>query len=552
MEDLHEMRQMGQKLTELDDYSLDLIKLTAFIGGRIPVTALERLRKPRLTWDDNGEIRHSMYTDLAVVSQQDRCQRAIQKLQGKGLLLFSNERDFEIPTTIRRNIERATAQESELWKLRAFGAMLHVFPAHRQLEPAQYATIASELLPQLQHVVRYIEEIRWQFQHAEQVNEAVDACLSASNFLDITWKEQILDAAERLIGPYTQARARLQLRRMTLNRIAETIASEQQLHDMNLLLAQFQRHDKRSNAHLGEMKLFQARLMVDIEQHIDALSVLADYGPLEANFTSRLEQIQLNDIALLRGEIYRYEGRFHTARQCLLDLMDQKPEPRPITHIDNLLCAPPPSQKLVTHLSALSCETGFFEHAVLFLRDELRVLLDGGYPLDCRRATRVRLGLAEAHVMSVASSSVAAWRQGKASSNHLLESISKATTLLDELRVQFSRMHNLGKVGKITRFRVFLASAMACHLSGYLATALEFWRLALTYSRESWPPGYTDAIITYSLADLEYRKGNRTKAESLEQDAVQFLRVNKYRYHITGLGTIWPKYVQTSITVHKR
>lgn len=321
---------------------------------------------------------------------------------------------------------------------------------------------------------------------------------------------------------------------MALARISMKQA-ETQIDQVRALITDNHPHDKRSNAHFAEMLLFEARLLVDLERHSEALSVLSTFKVRDPWDISKLEQIQLSEMTFLRGLIDRYDGNFIESRVCFLQLLGQLPSP----------------PKIMTQLSAVSCEIGQFPFAIASLIDELRSLARSGYPKDGQNVRRLRLSLAEAYLMSAVKLVASQWEDIKEHKISLqaLELIGKAREQIEILRRHLENADNLQKAGIINRFRISLVAAIAEHLAGDPLCAVSRWNEALEFSHTSWPDSYSDMIIAYSKADLMYRLGEQVAALDLEQFAFKLHSKTRRRYHFTGFGTIWPECVGISMRV---
>ena len=354
-------------------------------------------------------------------------------------------------------------------------------------------------------------------------------CLSSSYFLEMSWKEDVLGVAERMLNGDGKKHiiTRIKLRRMALARLSSNTSPKDQIFGILELSSALKPVDELSNVYFGETLLFKARLFVDMEQHQDALSTLDLFRPYKGFQVSTLEQIVSNDIAFLRGEIARYDADFKGARICFLELMKQSPAPPKIAH----------------HLSAVSCELGSFDFAIDSIADELQPLVP-----DSRKAKRLRLALAEAYLMAgVQLASQESDVTAQRISLHAVEFIRKAGSHLERLQIPFDSTQQLGKIGKIDRFRVLLASAIVEHVTGDPVRAIKRWSEAQISSQQSWPEGFTDMIILYSQADLAFRCRDMGEGARLETAALQIYKRTGRRYHFTGLGTMWPSYVGLSM-----
>jgi len=385
------------------------------------------------------------------------------------------------------------------------------------------------MIPQLQHVLPYLDEdsVYGRLKHSE-IDQLADVCLSASYFLDLGWKEKVLNTAERLLRSRDRNPAMVELRRIALERLYRTPSPEQQVHQLRELSSQFRPIDERSNAHFGEMVLLLAHLLVDLTEHQLAVSVLETFKPRDPHRASRLEQVIVNDVLSIRGQILRFTGDFVKARLCFFQLLRRTPTP----------------PKLTTQLSAVSCELGDFDYAIGILTDEIKGLQDAGDRMDSLNAKRLRLALADAYLMKAIKLEPSQGLDG--------ELVERASGLFGSLAEHFKETDELWKVGKINRFRVLTALAIIEHLQGNPRRALERWDAAQAASRKCWSPGHTDMVIMYSKCELMYRLGEHRGAYSLESEAVRLYQRVGRRYHFTGLGSIWQDHIGNAMKLRGR
>ncbi|KAK5637608.1 hypothetical protein RRF57_013323 [Xylaria bambusicola] len=516
-------------LDHLESDTQDLATLVALLGGNcITLKLLERASSNRLAWGSDGNIELQQLNVLPVLSEWCRCQRALRRLDNMSLITFIDCTSFSMPEDVLDHII-SSVQDLNVWKLTAVKVIVHVFPEHRHLEPANYFQVSSAMIPQLRHVLQYLDDavIRDRFQPPQRIHIA-NVCLSGSYFSEISLKETILTAAEKLLIPQDQTFTRIRLRRMALARISQKEPPSQQLNELCLFLSQFRPEDKRSNAYFGEMIVFASRLLIDLQQHQGALSMIERFRPCDLNDISRLEQSQLNDIELTRGEILRYEGRFEESYDIFLRLLGQLPSP----------------PKIITQLSAVACELEKFDSAITMLNDELKTLASRSIT-DSRNGRRLQLALAEAYVMKAVKLAIL-------SPPETPKIIDTARGVLNHLSEYFAKADNLQKVGKINRFKVVVGWSIIEHLTGDPRRALESWDNAQAASRECWPEGFTDMVILYSKCELMYTLGDRGTASRCRQLALRLYRATGRKYYLTGLGSIWMDYVESIMKTRHR
>ncbi|KAL2014913.1 hypothetical protein VTK56DRAFT_7009 [Thermocarpiscus australiensis] len=431
--------------------STELLKLLVFLGGNLSRKFLERLRESKVTWGNRGDIQLQHPRNIPVVADESRLTRAIQTLEKHFVLSKEGASVLSVLPSVRQEVESA-ARDSVEWKFRALSAVLHVFPEHRHLQPVYYFNVANASLPQLRYVLPYLRDPAvYSKLESFQVTQAANVCMSSSYFLGSDWKQDVLNAAEILLGLDDQTRARFKLRSMELSRISGKSTSDKQLPEIDELRLSFRPHDERSNAYLGEMVLFQARLLIDIGEYQQALLVLDTFRPLDPVRVSKIEQSTLNDIAFVRGEVARYRGKFAEAEASFLRLLDYTPPPA----------------KVATQLSAVCCELGRFDFSIRSLNNDLELLEKNGHAMESRNANRLQLALAEAYLMK-AVKLAASQKEDIAAhkvSITVLELAGKARGLLECLWPSFDDVRRLGKVGKINRFKVLAAFAITENLA---------------------------------------------------------------------------------------
>ncbi|KAF2180925.1 hypothetical protein K469DRAFT_266925 [Zopfia rhizophila CBS 207.26] len=506
---------------KLDDDSQHLTLVISFLdGANITDKLLDRASAKKRIWGSNGEIQLQEPSVIPVLSDRSRTETALLRLEQASVIAKSGLSSYSI-------VKKSRTKDIDTWKFEALRVVLHTFPEHRQLDPLYYTSLVEAIIPQLQHVLPYLdEETVCNKLDSFHVARIVNMLLSASYFLEVDWKKKVLDTASRLLKPQDQSLARIKLRRVALSRICNKATPEQQINQLGELSSEFRPVDKRSNADLGEILLLQARVLVDLQRHRHAFSVLEAFMPWDSEEISTLEQIVMNDITLIRGEILRYEGNFREARDRFMQLLGQVPTP----------------PKVTTQLGAVSCELGNFDPVIETLTNELKALEMAGSIMDSRNAKRLQLGLADAHLFkAIRLDSI----HGLGSElREITESIKQARRILESLEEKFKNTDKLRKVGKINRFRILAALAILEHLQGSPILALARWDEAQAASRDcGWSEGYSDMIVMYSKCELMCRLGNTHESEYLLQKALQLYQTTGRQYHFTGLGSVWPDYV---------
>lgn len=172
------------------------------------------------------------------------------------------------------------------------------------------------LLPQVYHVITYLDKLDFERFSSFELRQVLRSCLSWSEFGNQLWKHQVLGKLTKLEefldrGIEGQVLAsKLRLRRRALARLyPKSFRMEKDPSNDPPPLTE----NPSSNAHYGEMILFQAQLLIDQDQLPDALVVLRNFQPLVSLDPSMEESRVLQNITLLRQKIHHFAGDFKTA-----------------------------------------------------------------------------------------------------------------------------------------------------------------------------------------------------------------------------------------------
>ncbi|SPJ78518.1 uncharacterized protein FTOL_06907 [Fusarium torulosum] len=437
-----------------------LAKLLVSVGGTVDAVFLQRLQNERATCRYDGELVHTgSFSEWPLSADPCRMENAVQSLQQRQLLL-QHGRSYRVEPVYQQELNREITN-SVTWKVMALKAVLYSFPEHYDTEPINYISICHALLPNLEIALAYLQkaEVASVLDSACIANLA-GVCLSSSYFLGMRWKASVIDVAAGFLPLDGEGLLRLQLRRLALARLSQDRPAQDLRRDVQSLISKYQVTNQRSNAWYGEMVLFHARLLVDIEQHQDALDVLASFRAWEVENVSWLERIIFRDMEFLKGQVARHRGDFSEALSIFQMVLKRSPTPH----------------KVMTQITAIHCELGLFNRAFGLLFDDIPKLDTLGH----LTGIRLLLALGEAYVMKAASMAaqqrhdIAAGR----TSTELTLLIDKVRPLLLDLGSRFNDTNQLTKVGEMNRFRLLLASAMVEHLTGAPGEAITCWDMA--------------------------------------------------------------------------
>ncbi|RYP11808.1 hypothetical protein DL765_007588 [Monosporascus sp. GIB2] len=93
---------------------------------------------------------------------------------------------------------------------------------------------------------------------------------------------------------------------------------------------------------------------------------------------------------------------------------------------------------------------------------------------------------------------------------------------------------------KIDRLSILLGLAVGYHPDGQVDAAFDAWNKALSMSQSFLTPGYTDLIISYSVGELELRRGAVAQADASGAYARSLFARTGLQHHFIGLGSLWP------------
>ncbi|KAL8788261.1 MAG: hypothetical protein Q9213_001781 [Squamulea squamosa] len=522
----------------IDPASQALATLLSFLGqSKIPERLLERARGPILTWGENGEVTPQIINTVEVVQDKFMCERAIRDLHQREAVRLEQSTDkIRCITVDPEVLTRVTHDKDHIrWKIEAVKVVLYAFPLDRRLEPLYSFSIATSILPLLNHVLPYLEEI--DFEKALPAAHVIEVCLSASYYSTLDWKNNIVATAESIGTRFpvgAQLRERVELRKKILSRISSCKwGSEAQR-------LEFPRIDQRSNGYYGDLVLFNADVLLGRQQFQAALDELDRYTPWHPGNISTLEQIQMCEMSFLRGKIHRFSGNFKKARGCLEQVLRAgRPEA-------SMMC------KAMAHLTTVCCELGETRSGIVIALGQLDDLT-AYQSRESGSAKRLRLALAYAYLMQ---GMWAIFTQSPASGyisleKDIQEGFNKAHELFRELAQCYENASNLTRAGKTNRFSTLLGLALIAHIKGDFHGARYRYEMALdAVSHCNWDAGYIEAIIYWSKSVVMYSLGELEEARKLSGLAGSLYQNRSFFF--PGFGTLWPEIIETWVAQQGR
>lgn len=270
----------------IDPASRDLATLLSVLGqSKISKRLLERARGPLLTWGENGEVTLQNVNTVEVVRDEIICEKAICDLhQRKAIHLESTIKPGYISLNPQFLTRIAHDKDQVRWKIEAVKVVFYAFPLDRRLEPLYSFSIATSILPLLERVLPFLEEI--DIEEALPAAIVIEVCLSASNYSTLDWKSKVIAIAENIGKRFpvgAQLRERVKLRRSILSCISSC------KWGLEVERLDFTRVDQRSNGYYGDFVLFNADVLFGRQQLQAAFNELDGYRPWRPENISTLE-----------------------------------------------------------------------------------------------------------------------------------------------------------------------------------------------------------------------------------------------------------------------
>lgn len=342
----------------------------------------------------------------------------------------------------------------------------------------------------------------------------VEACLSSTAFGDRRSKELALSVTDKLLDESNHAdrydhevlRAKVALKRAGVIR-SYTHTPFQGGADSIPNLA-----DPGSNGHLAEIVIFKAEGEIDLNRFDEALQELSIPSSTVSGHPSTLEKIGIDWIALVRGSIYRFSGRFSEANQ-LLELL-------------------PLDSEAAVHLSAVLCEPGNCDRALTKLEGLLQFTDDSG------SQGQIRIALAHARFFKCMQSA----KEGQLDQAYLTSTIEMYLDLRRHIR-PLTRRANLDV------FSISARLAILDRIRGNLGDSWDRWRDAFNALKScGLSPGYLDVLVLHSMSEIESR-APMLRENYATRDSIRLLFAGHKRQHrCLGLGSLWPDILEGFIT----
>ncbi|RYP68536.1 hypothetical protein DL771_006613 [Monosporascus sp. 5C6A] len=457
------------KKIEPDSQTLAYI-LRGLGAVNIPKELFRLVRMASFTWGPDGEIRTVTPRIIPLIQEEQIFEPALRNLENRS--------------------------DETVWTAEAAKIVIHAFPKHSNIEPAEYHLLPQILNPRVMAL----------FDSACLI-QLSEVGLSASNFGERLWKYNavtIATEAANILGEDSADRALLlalaNVRKASLALLYEDPGKWQAKS------ISFPNYDDRSSAFSSKLLIVKAREDVGFNAIASASEHLMNFKPTWNGTLSTLRKSQNRRVAFMRAKILRFEGRFREAYEILITLA-------------------PPDSSVASLLAGVLCELGQCDHAIQELNQQLTITR---HP---KSVTRVRLALANAYLMKC--------MQVFQGQGRRLDwrSLQASRDIYEDLRAHpFPATY----FGKIDHLSTLMGLAIADHLNGQVDNALKAWQAALAASQAFLLTGYTDMIQAYSTSELQIRRGASAQADVLGNYAKALFAKTGRQYHFAGIGSFWP------------
>lgn len=334
---------------------------------------------------------------------------------------------------------------------------------------------------------------------------SIDACLSASNFGDKSWKMIAVAYAERMANLLGRSdiSARVQLRKASLARLFK-IESALNLQDIQIPII-----DKRSNADFGRLVLLQARLQIEERVPNQTINRTLDQFHV-ASPASQLENSVQLEINFLRAKLHRYDGKFDLATRILKGFMQA------VSYRAHNM--------IMIHYYETLCESGNSTKAIQALEYEYKELLqkDNGQSGSARR---LKLALGGSYLME------------------FLRDRSPLYKLLEQAENLFRSIQWLPEPSLVTRHNYYVTEAslgMIYLLRSQWQQSIDYWDKAMDAAQDCFPKnGHAQMVVCYAQSEVLYRLGRHQEANAKHHAAQEIFADCGREYYFLGQGTAW-------------
>ncbi|CAJ2514321.1 Uu.00g024400.m01.CDS01 [Anthostomella pinea] len=498
---------------ELDITLQNLLRFLVFAGGSVPERLVTKVSLNTF-WGTDGEVRVKHGVAAAFIPDAPTTLSNLEYLEQEGYITSTLEQQriyLAAPATGTSVIENTT--DVLYWKWLVATAIFEAFPKDREIEPVYYSSTGQSLIRNANLALSYFLENENHFDKTL----VVEACMAISYFGSASWKRLTISLAESACDGVCDPalHAMVMLRKTRLARIyrgGNVISGPLwTLDQIRTSLSSRDPVEPRSNAHLGELVLFRAQLVVDRGGKTqDVQNILKEFHALGR--PSTLEHSILHECQFILARSLRFQGRFDEAASCLQELF-QRTAKRSV----------PKSAAL--HFSDVECEREHSMQAIRFLESESVV---AGTISGSKHWRQLQFSRANANLMC----GLWNWVRKRERNSRWFED---AKNLFPDAQkgIEESAFH------RHMVFGVHAGLGMIYLVQNDMEAAFSSWTEALDIAKECWPePGHSEMITLYALSQVYYRIG-RDGAHELAASARAIFRNKGRQYYFVGQGTLW-------------
>ncbi|KAI1207653.1 uncharacterized protein F4807DRAFT_434048 [Annulohypoxylon truncatum] len=440
----------------------------------LPRWTLEACRRPSKTWGADGEISELAPAQITPMLQDQHYEDILNELEAVGLIKLTRDL-VRVDTQWTALLDKRP--EALAWKVQSVRILSHVFPKHRVIDAAMYRQ-CKHLLPSLEHAFSYLDDsqVMTHLVRGSGFYSIMETCLASSYFRDRPWKEITLAWAESLLRA---SRVESDERALWSARLAVRKRQVVRLYSASNISAQpstFPRFDPRSNALAADLAIVNAQELIRREDFDAAEKELSYFNPCFGRKMSSFEESQLIKINRTYGMLRRFQGRFNEAYDILSSL----------PHVDS---------RVISHFAAVLSERGEDDRAIAKLERWLQ--LGAQSP---KAATRVRHMLAQVNLVRTM--------------RVILNGQPPSTSSLRIIRSMYQDLRESPDLLWCDHICTWIGIAICDHLGDEIEQGIRAWQEVRRLTRQqNLPIGHTDAIVAYSLSELERRRGEHVESE---------------------------------------
>jgi tetratricopeptide (TPR) repeat protein len=355
-------------------------------------------------------------------------------------------------------------------------------------------------------------------------HEMAHCLLSASRFLDHSWKIECIDRTKDLLAGLDDCymNAAFMHRKSALLRLQGKRQESQDTLEQFVHAVVLPEHDSgiesdaRWNAQRGYLVVSYAENLIQADQLAAAEKELLAWEPLNPGLSSMMECLVLRSRNTNIGRVLRDRGAFPESLSFFEGLHQDTLFDVHYDHTGH-------RRIIISNIADLYCELNRGLDAVLFVKAELDYMTDQGTE-NISSGRRLKLCLAEGYLRS----------QRTQEAHEVLSNVKEALDVIP----------NPDMLAKYGIFRAYCGFAQISHMEGDYRRAQELWTQALEAGQHcGWDMDYPMNIVRYSLAHAFFELDDTEQSLQNLQSAKESLSRQGQKYWSVGLCTYWYQFV---------